>query len=162
MVPYADWNTLRYEDKEQAMEKMLDLTMITDILPTGYHGCIEAGVGSGSTVYIGGGGPVGLAAATSAFFLGAAAVIVGDPNKERREHAHSIGCETLDPLAGSLPDSTRYGTVSPRFGIGWAKSLTFATGQTPTMRYNRKLREAILHDRLPIGRKRQRDSDPPR
>jgi len=98
MVPYADWNTLKYEDKEQAMEKMLDLTMITDIFPTGYHGCIEARVGPGSTVYIGGGGPVGLAAATSAFFLGAAAVIVGDPNKERREHAHSIGCETVDPL----------------------------------------------------------------
>src|SRR5882757_3358232 len=82
MVPYADWNTLRYEDKAQAMEKILDLTMLTDIFPTGYHGCIEARVGPGSTVYIAGGGPVGLAAATSAFFLGAAAVIVGDPNKE--------------------------------------------------------------------------------
>jgi glutathione-independent formaldehyde dehydrogenase len=38
MVPYADWNTLKYTDKDQALAKMLDLTMITDILPTGFHG----------------------------------------------------------------------------------------------------------------------------
>ncbi|MDT7691192.1 MAG: glutathione-independent formaldehyde dehydrogenase, partial [Pseudonocardiales bacterium] len=57
---------------------------------------------------------------------------------------------TEDP--GARDEAARHGTVSLRFGIGWAKSLTFATGQTPTMRYNRKLREAILHDRVPIGR----------
>jgi glutathione-independent formaldehyde dehydrogenase len=42
--------------------------------------------------------------------------------------------------------------VSLRFGIGWAKSLSFATGQTPTMQYNRALREAILNDRVHIAR----------
>ncbi|AEA25645.1 formaldehyde dehydrogenase, glutathione-independent [Pseudonocardia dioxanivorans CB1190] len=217
MVPYADWNTLKYADKDQAMAKMLDLTMITDIFPTGYHGCMEAGVGTGSTVYIAGGGPVGLAAATSAFLLGAAVVIVGDPNESRREHARSFGCATVDPLAGPLPEqiaeilgvpevdaavdcvgfeakghqdgteqnaavlnqamevtraagaigipglyvtedpgakdeAAKHGAVSLSLGTGWAKSLTFATGQTPTMRYNRTLREAILHDRAPIAR----------
>lgn len=39
-----------------------------------------------------------------------------------------------------------------RFGLGWAKSLRFATGQTPVLRYNRLLMEAILHDRLPIAK----------
>jgi glutathione-independent formaldehyde dehydrogenase len=34
MVPYADFNEI--PDKEQAMEKILDLTMLTDILPTGF------------------------------------------------------------------------------------------------------------------------------
>ena len=38
MVPYADWNLLKFPDKEQAMEKILDLTMLSDIFPTGYHG----------------------------------------------------------------------------------------------------------------------------
>ena len=66
MVPYADWNLLRFPDREQAMEKILDLTMLSDIFPTGYHGCVSAGVGPGSTVYIAGAGPVGLAAAHSA------------------------------------------------------------------------------------------------
>ena len=45
------------------MEKILDLTMLSDIFPTGYHGCYTAGVGTGSTVYVAGAGPVGLAAA---------------------------------------------------------------------------------------------------
>src|SRR5882757_4053857 len=70
MVPYADWNLLKFPDKEQAMEKILDLTMLSDIFPTGFHGAYTAGVGPGSTVYIAGAGPVGLAAAHSAQFLG--------------------------------------------------------------------------------------------
>jgi len=69
MVPYADWTALRFPDRDQAMDKIRDLTMLTDIFPTGYHGCVTAGVGTGSTVYIAGAGPVGLAAATSAFLL---------------------------------------------------------------------------------------------
>jgi glutathione-independent formaldehyde dehydrogenase len=96
MVPYADWNLLKFPDKDQAMEKILDLTMLSDIFPTGYHGCVSAGVSSGSTVYIAGAGPVGLAAAHAAQFLGAAVVIVGDMNGERLEQARSFGCETVD------------------------------------------------------------------
>jgi len=96
MVPYADWNLLRFPDRDQAMEKILDLAMLTDIFPTGYHGCVSAGVTTGSTVYIAGAGPVGLAAATSAFLLGAAVVIVGDLNDERLAQARSFGCETVN------------------------------------------------------------------
>src|ERR671930_27780 len=96
MVPYADWNLLKFPDKDQAMEKILDLTMLSDIFPTGFHGAYTAGVGPGATVYIAGGGPVGLAAATSALLLGAAVVIVGDMIKERLKQAESFGCETVD------------------------------------------------------------------
>ncbi|MDQ0588203.1 threonine dehydrogenase-like Zn-dependent dehydrogenase [Variovorax paradoxus] len=71
MVPYADFNLLKFPDKAQAMEKIRDLTCLSDILPTGYHGAVTAGVGPGSTVYIAGAGPVGLAAAASARLLGA-------------------------------------------------------------------------------------------
>jgi len=96
MVPYADWNLLKFPDKEQALEKVLDLTMLSDIFPTGYHGCVSAGVTTGSTVYIAGAGPVGLAAAHSAQLLGAAVVIVGDMNEDRLSQARSFGCETVD------------------------------------------------------------------
>jgi glutathione-independent formaldehyde dehydrogenase len=96
MVPYADWNLLKFPDKDQAMEKILDLTMLSDIFPTGYHGCYTAGVTTGSTVYVAGGGPVGLAAAHSAQLLGAAVVIVGDMNSQRLDQAKSFGCETVD------------------------------------------------------------------
>jgi glutathione-independent formaldehyde dehydrogenase len=96
MVPYADFQLLKFPDKDQAMEKILDLTMLSDIFPTGYHGAVSAGVKPGSTVYVAGAGPVGLAAAHSAQLLGAAVVIVGDLNNERLAQARSFGCETVN------------------------------------------------------------------
>jgi glutathione-independent formaldehyde dehydrogenase len=96
MVPYADWNVLVFPDPEQAMEKILDLTMLSDIFPTGYHGAVTAGVTTGSTVYVAGAGPVGLAAAYSAQLLGAATVIVGDLIESRLAQARAFGCETVD------------------------------------------------------------------
>jgi glutathione-independent formaldehyde dehydrogenase len=104
MVPYADWNLLKFPDKDQAMEKILDLTMLSDIFPTGFHGAYTAGVGPGSTVYVAGAGPVGLAAAYSAQLLGAAAVLVGDRIPERLEQARSFGCEAVDITKGDPKD----------------------------------------------------------
>ncbi|QHS24147.1 formaldehyde dehydrogenase, glutathione-independent [Virgibacillus sp. MSP4-1] len=96
MVPYADFQLLVFPDKEKAMEKILDLTMLSDIFPTGFHGAYSAGVKVGSTVYVAGAGPVGLAAAHSAQLLGASTVIVGDLKEERLEQARSFGCETVN------------------------------------------------------------------
>src|SRR5437879_11502719 len=96
MVPYADFNLLKFPDKAQAMSKIKDLTMLSDIFPTGYHGAYTAGVTTGSTVYVAGAGPVGLACAASCHLLGAAVVIVGDLIPERLAQARSFGCETID------------------------------------------------------------------
>lgn len=96
MIPYADFQLLKFPDREKAMEKILDLTMLSDIFPTGYHGAYSAGVKMGSTVYVAGAGPVGLAAAHSAQLLGASVVIVGDLIEERLAQAKSFGCETIN------------------------------------------------------------------
>jgi glutathione-independent formaldehyde dehydrogenase len=96
MVPYADFNLLKFPDKDQAMAKIKDLTLLSDIFPTGYHGAVTAGVGPGSIVYVAGAGPVGLACAASCHLLGAAVVIVGDMIPERLAQAKSFGCETID------------------------------------------------------------------
>ncbi|MGD1223469.1 MULTISPECIES: formaldehyde dehydrogenase, glutathione-independent [Streptomyces] len=218
MIPYADFNLLRFPDADQAREKLLDLTMLSDIFPTGFHGAVTAGAGVGSTVYVAGAGPVGLAAAASAQLLGAAVVIVGDLNAERLAQARAFGCETVDvsrglvedqiaeilgvpevdaavdavgfearahgPDAGEAPatvlnsvmgltraggalgipglyvtddpggvdDDARSGTLKVRLGLGWAKSLSFTTGQCPVMRYHRGLMMAILHERVHIAK----------
>jgi glutathione-independent formaldehyde dehydrogenase len=219
MVPFADFNLLKFPDKDQAMEKILDLTMLSDIFPTGYHGCVTAGVTTGSTVYVAGGGPVGLAAAHSAQLLGAAVVIVGDAIDERLRQAESFGCETIDikqeaPLEdqiaeilgepvvdcavdavgfearghgqdaqeepatvlndimavtraggrlgipglyvtedpGAINEPAKHGSLSMKFGLGWAKSHAFFTGQCPVKQYNRQLMMAILHDKAQIAR----------
>ena len=94
MVPYADFNLLKFPDKDQALSKIMDLTMLTDILPTGFHGALNAGVKPGSTVYVAGAGPVGLAAAASAQLLGAAVIMVGDMNKARLSHVQKVGSAT--------------------------------------------------------------------
>jgi len=219
LVPYADWNALKLPDRDQALEKILDLTMLSDIFPTGFHGAVTAGVTVGSTVYVAGAGPVGLAAAASAQLLGAAVVIVGDLNEDRLAQARSFGCETLDVGAGAIEDqleqilgvrevdaavdavgfearghghgaaaqeapatvlnslmditaaggsigipglyvtgdpgavddAAKVGSLSMSFGTGWAKSLSFTTGQCPVMRYNRQLMMAILHDKVHIA-----------
>ena len=219
MVPYADWNLLKFPDKDQAMAKIKDLTMLSDIFPTGYHGAFTAGVTTGSTVYVAGGGPVGLACAAAAQLLGAAVVIVGDMNRERLAQARSFGCETIDlTQSGELPDmiaqivgepvvdaavdcvgfearghgagageapatvlndvmgitqvagrvgipglyvtgdpggideNAKIGQLGVRIGLGWAKSLSFTTGQCPVMRYHRQLMNAILHDKVQIAK----------
>jgi glutathione-independent formaldehyde dehydrogenase len=96
MVPYADFNCLKFPDKAQALEKIRDLTCLTDILPTGFHGAVTAKVGVGSTVYVAGAGPVGLAAAAAARILGAAVVLIGDMNRERLAHAKKVGFVPID------------------------------------------------------------------
>jgi glutathione-independent formaldehyde dehydrogenase len=221
MVPYADFNLLKFPDKAQALEKIKDLTCLSDILPTGYHGAVSAGVGPGTTVYVAGAGPVGLAAAAAAQLLGAAVVIVGDVNPIRLEHARAVGFETVDlskdgglgeqieqilgvsevdcavdavgfearghghsgsqveapaTVLNSLMEITRAagrigvpglyvtddpgavdaaskrGSLSIRLGLGWAKSHSFYTGQTPVLKYNRYLMQAILWDRIKIAK----------
>ncbi|GCE30738.1 formaldehyde dehydrogenase, glutathione-independent [Dictyobacter alpinus] len=219
MVPYADWNLLKFPDKEQAMEKMKDLTMLSDIFPTGYHGAVSAGVTTGSTVYVAGAGPVGLACAASCQLLGAAVVIVGDMNPERLAQAKSFGCETVDlrknadlpdmiaqivgePVVdaaidcvgfearghgkdaaeapatvlndimaitrvdgrlgipglyvtgdpGGIDENAKTGQLGVNLGLGWAKALSFTTGQTPVMRYHRQLMMAILNDKIQIAK----------
>ena len=90
LVPYADFNLVKFPDKHKALHKIKDLTMLSDIFPTGYHGAVTAGVGTGSVVYVAGAGPVGLACAASCHLLGAAVVIVGDMIPERLAQAKSF------------------------------------------------------------------------
>jgi glutathione-independent formaldehyde dehydrogenase len=105
LVPWADFQLLKFPDNDQALEKIRDLTLLSDILPTGYHGCIEARVTTGSTVYIAGAGPVGRCAAASAQLLGASCIIVADNNQGRLELVKEAGYEVVDTSSTTpVPD----------------------------------------------------------
>ena len=56
---------------------------------------------------------------------------------------------TEDP--GAVDAAAKRGALSIRFGLGWAKSHSFHTGQTPVMKYNRQLMQAIMWDRIKIA-----------
>jgi glutathione-independent formaldehyde dehydrogenase len=51
-----------------------------------------------------------------------------------------------------VDDAAKEGSLSIRIGLGWARSLSFTTGQCPVMSYNRQLMMAILHDRCQIAK----------
>jgi glutathione-independent formaldehyde dehydrogenase len=42
---------------------------------------------------------------------------------------------TEDP--GAKDEAAQQGNLRMRFGLGWAKSHSFSTGQTPLLKYNR-------------------------
>jgi glutathione-independent formaldehyde dehydrogenase len=97
LVPYADFNLLSLGSKSQAMSHILDLSFLSDILPTAFDACYRASVQVGDTVYIAGAGPVGLTAAACCLqLLGAGNVIVSDYEAGRLKLAQSMGCQTVD------------------------------------------------------------------
>src|SRR6185437_2256059 len=57
---------------------------------------------------------------------------------------------TEDP--GAVDEKAKVGSLSIRLGLGWAKSHAFFTGQTPVIKYNRALMQAILFERIPIAK----------
>ncbi len=57
---------------------------------------------------------------------------------------------TGDP--GGVDEAAKKGSLSLSLGTGWAKSLSFTTGQCPVMKYNRQLMMAILHDKVHIAK----------
>ncbi|MGH3392701.1 MAG: alcohol dehydrogenase catalytic domain-containing protein [Actinomadura sp.] len=118
LVPYADFNLYVFADGDRARERLLDVALLGDILPTGYHAAKGAQVGPGSAVYIAGAGPVGLACAAACRLLGAAVVIVGDVNAERLEHALSVGFEAVDVSRGELPEQVAELTGLPYVDAG--------------------------------------------
>ena len=109
LVPFADFQALVLP-KERAKEHILDLAMLSDILPTGFNGAVQAGVTVGRTVYIAGAGPVGICAAASSVLLGAAVVVVGDVNPARLPNVAKLG-PAVKPLdlskVGSSPSDLR-------------------------------------------------------
>jgi glutathione-independent formaldehyde dehydrogenase len=56
---------------------------------------------------------------------------------------------TGDP--GGIDEAAKVGSLSLSLGTGWAKSLSFTTGQCPVMKYNYGLMQAILHDKVKIA-----------
>ena len=57
---------------------------------------------------------------------------------------------TEDP--GARDAAAKTGSLSLRLGLGWSKSNSFHTGQTPVLRDSRQLIMALLADRLPIAK----------
>jgi glutathione-independent formaldehyde dehydrogenase len=177
-VPYADWNALVLP--EDAREKQADYVMLSDILPTGYHGTELAQVGIGESVVIYGAGPVGLMAAMSARLRAADQVFVVDRQADRLKLAEALDATPVDDSAGdavinsliqavrptgrigvvgvfvpedpsAADDLAKEGKFGFDFGTFFFKGQSMGTGQANVKQYNRQLRNLIHHDKLRPG-----------
>jgi alcohol dehydrogenase len=91
---------------------MASLLALTDVMSTGYHAAVSAGVREGDTVAVVGDGAVGLSGVLAAKMLGAERVILlGSTHEERHRLAREWGADEVTACAAMTP--TRLCTTSP-------------------------------------------------
>jgi glutathione-independent formaldehyde dehydrogenase len=104
------------------MEKIRDLTLLSDVLPTAFHGFAGPDWPAapayvvGENILIFGAGPVGRAGAACARLLGAGAIIVADYIQERLDLLKPHGVETInlsdgvpiEDISNALPGTGRW------------------------------------------------------
>jgi alcohol dehydrogenase len=91
-APLADGTLVRVPEEVRGDEDVLDaLFPLTDVMGTGHHAAVCAGVRPGSTCVIIGDGAVGLCAVLAAHRLGAERIIVVGHHADRLAKARSFG-----------------------------------------------------------------------
>ncbi len=86
-------------------EAMLrSLLTLSDVMGTGHHANVSAGVGRGSVVAVVGDGAVGLCAVIAARRLGAARIVVLSRNPERQQLARDFGATDVVAERGEAAD----------------------------------------------------------
>ena len=91
-VPHADGTLVRLPESIANDETLLRAALpLTDVMATGHHAAVAAGVEAGSTVAVIGDGAVGLCAVLAATRLGAERVIMLGHHEERIRIAASFG-----------------------------------------------------------------------
>lgn len=102
-VPYADVGPIKVPE-HLSDEQLLCLS---DVFPTAYFACDEAGILPGDTVAVFGAGPVGLFAVQSAYLMGADSVITFDSVPERLQKAKEAGADAFDYNENFPPDTIK-------------------------------------------------------
>jgi alcohol dehydrogenase len=100
-VPQADGTLVKVPGQDFSDEVMASLLALTDVMSTGYHAAVSAGVRTGDTVAVVGDGAVGLSGVLSARMLGAKRIIVlGSTHAERHRLAREWGASEIITARG--------------------------------------------------------------
>jgi len=121
-VPFGDFNCLVIPDSISNDKAVL----MTDVIPTAYHGATLGRVREGDLVGIWGLGPVGLMTAYWAKKMGASRVVGIDTVPERLEVARKLGIDTIDFKAKNVMD-----TIKDMFPEGLDVGIECAGGEYP-------------------------------
>ncbi len=93
-VPYAD-GTLVATSEQPDPARIPSLLTLSDVMGTGHHAAISAGVGKGSTVVVVGDGAVGLCAVLASKRLGAERIISMSHHPDRQRLARTFGATDI-------------------------------------------------------------------
>ena len=94
-APYASATLVKVPGKDFTDEQLASLTALSDVMSTGYHAAISAGVKESDTVAVVGDGAVGLCAVIAAKKLGATRVIALSRNPARQALATEFGATDI-------------------------------------------------------------------
>jgi threonine dehydrogenase-like Zn-dependent dehydrogenase len=119
-VPLAHGTLVRVPGAGHADTTMRSLMALSDVMCTGHHAAVSAGVQKGDTVAVVGDGAVGLCAVLAARRLGAERIIVLSRNPARQELARTFGAtDILDKRGDDASDAVHELTS----GVGVDASL---------------------------------------
>jgi len=131
-VPFADATLVRVPGSGHSDETMRSLLALSDVMATGHHAAVSAGVRPGSVVAVVGDGAVGLCAVIAAARLGAGRIIALSRNPARQALARSFGATDLVPERGQeateavLELTDRIGVDAALECVGTAQSFATA------------------------------------
>jgi threonine dehydrogenase-like Zn-dependent dehydrogenase len=131
-VPWADGTLVRIPGRASNDEVLLRaLFPLTDVMGTGHHAAVVAGVGRGATCVVVGDGAVGLCAVLAAKRLGAERVLAVGHHADRLALARRFGATDLvsapdEAAVGEILETTRGGSNHVLECVGSAASMELA------------------------------------
>ncbi len=93
-VPWAD-GTLVATDEMPSDELVPSLLALSDVMSTGHHAAVSAGVGPGKTVAVVGDGAVGLCGVLAAKRLGAEKIVLFSRHESRQKLGREFGADVI-------------------------------------------------------------------
>jgi alcohol dehydrogenase len=94
-TPFADATLVKVPGSNFTDDQLASFTALSDVMCTGYHAAVSAGVTEGDTVAVVGDGAVGLSAVLAAKLLGAGRIIALSRHADRQAVAKEFGATDI-------------------------------------------------------------------
>src|SRR6059058_4383106 len=114
-VPFAASTLVQVPSSDHSAETMRSLLTLSDVMCTGHHAAVSAGIRPGSVVAVVGDGAVGLCAVIAAARLGAARIIALSRHSARQKLARSFGATDIVAERG---DAAHEAVLALTNGVG--------------------------------------------
>ena len=133
-VTLADGTLVRVKQTGFSEEKLRSMLALSDVMCTGHHAAVSAGVKEGGTVAVVGDGAVGLCAVIASKRLGAKRIISISRNPSRQKLAREFGATDIVPERGDaaiqkvLELTDGFGADAAMECVGTGESMNTAFG----------------------------------